>query len=162
MGERFFLFFCICSLFLFCPAPAFSQNKPTWLVNLETVIQQKEKAWKVEDKLENYNSNSFDYNLTLKSGAVPLAIHITRLNNIQNPEETLAGQASVFSNRLGKNATRLKLKDFGEEGYIWKGSKGFFTKISFRKKDIFVDVFTSSEITAKRFAQYILGEIPKS
>jgi hypothetical protein len=151
--------FCVCILLIFITIPSFAQSKPEWLTNLEKAINQKEKTWKVDNKLERYENYSFDYNLTLKSRGAILSIQIIRLNNVPNAEETFAGQAVAFSNTMGKKAIKTKLKNFGDEANLWRGNG--FVMLDFRKDDIFMHIFTSSEVSAKRFARYILEHIPK-
>jgi len=143
-------------------ATGFSQDKLTWITELEKVIAQKEPAWKIERKnLQDANGGSYNYSLTLISGANRSSIQISRLYKVPNAAETFAGQVLIFDNISGKRNFKSKLKNYGDEGFMWTTTrKGSWTNIHFRKSDIFVRVFAPAPNTAKRFADYVLRLLP--
>lgn len=149
-----------CILTLLFAVKGLSQNKPAWLTNLENTIRQKEKVWKIDSKHERYNEFGFEYSLTLKSKATILSLQVARLNDVPNAEETFDGQVIAFGKTAGKKMVKIKLKDFGDQVVLWRDNGAVI--LDFRKRDIFVHIFTSSEINAKRFARYILNHIPEN
>lgn len=153
-------FLCACLLILVFTVNGLSQNKPAWLVALEKTISQKEKVWKIDNKIERYNEFGFEYNLTLKSKGNVLSLQIARLNDVPNAEETFNGQVIAFGNTVGKKMAKIKLQNFGDQSVLWRDNGAVF--LDFRRRDIFAHIFTSSEIIAKRFARYILEQIPEN
>lgn len=151
------LILCICF-----SAIAFAQeNKPVWITSLENTIQQKEPKWKIEDKIERGEDGSYNYSYTFRSGKLQSSVQIDKINNISNPEETFDGQAIAFDRAMGKGKKKIKLQNFGDEGYIWANlNKDGWTMIKFRKGDIFVIVYAPSEKTARQFAQYVVEQMP--
>ena len=150
-------------LFLICffSQIAFSQNKPAWIASVENTIQQKEPAWKLENKKAHSESGSYSFSFTFKSNEHQATIQIDRMKGISNAEETFAGQVISFDQTMGKNKKKTMLKNFGNEGFIWINPTGdSWTTIHFRKSDIFVYVYASSEKTARMFSQYVVEQMP--
>ena len=149
---------CVFALFLFFSVSGFAQTKPAWITSVEETVKKKETSWKIQKKIEYPQNDSYSY--TLKSGTASASIEIAAYRVITNPEETFAGQVTVFDNTMGKNMKKTELANFGNEAYIWTGSKGAYTTIKFRKGNVFVDIFAPTEKTARRFAQYVFEQIP--
>jgi len=153
-----FRFILIIALALFFSASSFAQDKPAWITSVENTIKRKETSWKIENKIERPQDNS--YSFTLKSGNTTASIEITAYREIANPEETFTGQITVFDTTIGKSMKKTELVNFGNEGYIWTGSKVTYAMIMFRKDKVFVRIFAPSEKIARRFAQYVFEQIP--
>jgi hypothetical protein len=151
-------FICIFALFLLFSGSSFAQTNPAWITSVEETLKKKETVWKIKNKIEYPDTGS--YSFTLKSGNATALIQISAFPVITNPEETFTGQVTIFDNTAGKNMRKNKLPNFGNEGYIWTGSKGAYTTIKFRKGNVFVNVFAPTEKTARRFAQYVFEQIP--
>lgn len=153
---------CILALIFCASAICVAQNRPLWIISVENTIKQKEKFWKIQRGPEHYfEDGSYSYSFTLKFGGDIASIEIGKINKIPNGEETFVGQATVFDKTMGRNKKKTKLENFGDEGFLWVNSiKGDWTVIMFRKNDIFVRVFASSEKLVKRFAQYVKEQIP--
>lgn len=152
-------FICVFALVLLCSVNGFAQDKPSWITSVENTIKQKETDWKIERKIERIRDDN--YSFTLKSGNYTALIQITAYRIITNPEETFNGLVISFDNTMGKNQKKSKLENFGNEGFIWNNlNQDSWTTIKFRKKNIFVNVFAPSEKTARRFAQYVLEQMP--
>lgn len=152
--------FYILILLLLFSIGGFAQDKPSWITAIEKTIGEKETEWKIEAKIERADAVSFHETLVLKSAGNIVSIEITEFGKITNPEETFDGLVTVFDNTMGKTMTKTKLENFGDQGFIWTDpKKDGWAKIKFRKKDIFVNVFASSEKITRRFAQYVLDQM---
>lgn len=143
-------------------AVGFSQDKPTWITELEKTIAQKEPVWKIGQKNEReLGGGSYEYTYNLKSGGGSSLIQISRLYKLPNAAETFAGQVLIFDNTMGKNQTKTKLEGYGDEGFMWSAArKAAWANIQFRKDDVFVRIFAPSAKTAKRFADYVKALLP--
>ena len=147
-------------MILFSSISGLSQNTPVWIIAVENTIKQKETVWKIGSKIERPRDG--DYSFVLKSGKSSSAIQIGDSQKAYNYKETFTALVSNFDQNMGKNMNKAVLENFGDEGFIWTSvNKGGYSMIKFRKKDIFVDVFAPSEETAKRFAQYVLEQMPE-
>ena len=149
---------CVFALFLLFSVSGFAQDKPAWITSVEDTLKKKETSWKIDNKIEHPQDDS--YSFTLKSGNATASIGITAYREIANPEETFTGQVTVFDTTMGKNMTKNKLVNFGNEAYIWTAPNDAYSMIMFRKDKIFVSVFATSEKTARRFAQHVFEQIP--
>lgn len=152
---------CIFALVLFFSVSIFAQTKPTWIASLEETIKQREDNLKIQNVEERQKKGGYDF--VFEFDDFRSNIQITKFGKIDDtPENLFATDVDLYSQAFGKNSKRDKLKNFGDEGYIWANidNKGW-TRISFRKGKIFVNVFTSSENLARRLAQYVAEKIPK-
>lgn len=140
---------------------AFAQSKPGWIVSFENTIKQKEKAWKIDSEVDNSvaEEDAFNYSFALKSGNYRSNIRIARLP-VSNLEETFGGFVIAFENTMGKKSKKVQLENYGDEGFIWNVNKEGWTMIMFRKADIFVDIYAPSEKTARKFADYVIEQMP--
>jgi hypothetical protein len=155
MKSRFIL---IIALALFFSVSGFAQHKPAWITSVENTIKKKEKFWKIENKFDRPQADS--YSFTLKSGNTRAGIQITAYRQIANPEETFTGLVTAFDSTVGKNLKKTDLANLGNEGYMWTGPNGNSASLMFRKDKVFVRIFAPSEKIAKRFAQYVFEQIP--
>lgn len=153
---------CICILILFFTFNGFAQVKTQWLVNLENTIKQKEPLWKIQEESQDSGNSSLVYSLILKSDENSLAIKIAKFNDSATAKKQLTDLISFTKKVSNKQATEIKLKDTGDEGYTWKSKSDNWAKIMLRKKNFLIDIVASSEISGKRFAKHVLEQIPKN
>jgi hypothetical protein len=147
----------------------FAQNKPAWITLLEDNLKRKEAQWNIEkaDGVSSQNG-AYDYIFILKSGESKTSIQVTKSPDVSDLEENamqgmFADSVALFSKNKGKSVEKAKLENFGDEGFIWanlKEDNSTMTMIKFRKKDIFVNVYAVSEETAKKFARYVVEQMP--
>jgi hypothetical protein len=147
---------------IFCfSLTCFAQNKPTWIDAIENELKQEETTWKLERKSERNARDYYEYNFELKSGEQIVNIQIQLLKNVSNIKKTFADSVDALTNGMGRFSTRTKLKNFGDESYMWVNvNKNGWTMIRFRKKDVFVEIFSLSEEAGKLFAKEVLEQIP--
>ena len=139
----------------------FAQNRPAWIDAVENQLKQEETAWKLERKSERNARNYFEYNFELKSGEQIANIQIQILKDTLNIEKRFADSVENLTNGMGRFSTRTKLKDFGDESYMWVNvNKNGWTMIRFRKNNVFVEIFSLSEEAGKLFAKDVLEQIP--
>jgi hypothetical protein len=147
----------------------FAQNKPAWITLLEDNLKQKEAQWKIEkaDGVTSQNG-AYDYVFILKSGESKTSIQVTKSPDVSDLEECamqgmFADGVALFSKNMGKSVEKVKLENFGDEGFIWTNlnkDNSTMTMIKFRKKDIFVSVYATSEKAARDFAGYVVEQMP--
>ncbi len=145
----------------------FARNKPAWITLLEDNLKRKEAQWNIEkaDGVSSQNG-AYDYIFILKSGESKTSIQVTKSPDVPDLEENamqrmFANSVALFSKN--KSVEKVKLENFGDEGFIWANlnkDNSTMTMIKFRKKDIFVSVYAGSEETAKKFARYVVEQMP--
>lgn len=153
-------FFYICVLLLYFSISSFAQDKPIWITSFENILKQKEVDWKIDGAGGFTSQNGmYDYLFILSSGEFQTRIKIQGMPNIPSrrenaAEEAFANRAASFSKNIGKNVEKVKLANYGDEGFIWTDVKIdnlTVTWIMFRKQDVFVHVSASSEDMARKF-----------
>ena len=148
-------------LILLCSIFSFAQETPSWIKEIEDTINKKEVNCEIENRIWRSDESSFAYSLRLKCGHYQAAIQIDRLINVPNAQETFEGLVTAFDNTRHRNTSKTKLESFGDEGFIWTTlNKNSWTTIKYRKGDIFVNIFAPSEKSARKFAKYVLEEMP--
>ena len=151
------LLFALLFCFSLC---CFAQNKPAWIDTLENTLKQKEN-WKLDRKSERNAKDYFEYNFGLKSGELIANIQIQILKDSSNIEKRFAETVENLTNGMGRFSTRAKLKDFGDEAFMWINvNKDGWTMIRFRKREVFVEIFSLSEEAGRSFAKDVLEQIP--
>ena len=160
MGKINKIIFVLALLFCFSTG-CFAQNKPAWIGALENKLKLDETVWKLERKSERNASRFFEFNFELKSGELITNIQIQILKDALNIEKRFAETVENLTNGMGRFSTRTRIKDFGDEAYIWVNvNKEGWTMIRFRKTNVFVEIFSLSEEAAKVFAKDVLEQIP--
>lgn len=138
----------------------FAQNKTAWIDALENKLEQNA-AWKLDIKSERSASDYYEYDFNLKNGAQIVNIQIQILKDASNIEKRFNETVENLTNGMGRFSTRTKLKDFGDEAFMWINvNKNGWTMIRFRKREVFVEIFSLSEEDAKSFAKDVLEQIP--
>ncbi|MET0754016.1 MAG: hypothetical protein ABWZ66_11605 [Pyrinomonadaceae bacterium] len=138
----------------------FAQNKTAWIDALENDFKSGE-TWKLDIKSERSASDYYEYDFNLKNGAQIVNIQIQILKDSSNIEKRFAETVENLTNGMGRFSTRTKLKDLGDEAFIWINvNKNGWTMIRFRKSNVFVEIFSLSEEAARVFAKNVLERIP--
>lgn len=155
---KIFLIFAL----LFCfSISVFSQNKPAWLDTVEDTLKKKEPAWKLDRKFERNAKDNFEYVFELKSDQQIINIQIQVLKDSSNIEKRFTETIENLTNGMGRFSARTKLKDTGDEAYMWVNvNKNGWTMIRFRKANVFVEIFSLSEEAAKLFTGDVLSQVP--
>lgn len=154
-------------LIFFCSLITFGQDKPGWMTSFENKIKQQEADWKLEkiDGLHSQNGH-YDYVFYLASKTHRAFIRINKLADGLNRrekafEEIFLKEVAVTDKGMDKNAGKMKLENFGNEGFIWTNfNKAGRAIIKFRKYDVFVMISSPSEEETRKFAQYVVDEMP--
>lgn len=138
----------------------FAQNKTAWIDALENDFKSSE-TWNLDIKSERSASDYYEYDFNLKNGAQIVNIQIQILKDSSNIEKRFAETVENLTNGMGRFSTRTKLKDFGDEAFMWINvNKNGWTMIRFRKSNVFVEIFSLSEESARFFAKDVLEQIP--
>jgi hypothetical protein len=147
--------------FVFCLSfNCVAQNKPAWIDAVENTLEQNA-TWKLERKSERNAKDYFEYNFELKSGERIANIQIQILKDAADIEKRFTETVENLTNGMGRFSTRTKLKDFGDEAFMWVNvNKDGWTMIRFRKSNVFVEIFSLSEEAGKSFAKDVLEQIP--
>jgi hypothetical protein len=149
------------ALILCCAVNVFAQDKPLWVLQIEDAFKRKELKWKIERTIIRNERSFFDESITLKSGGYRAHVQLTIWDSAKNAQDVFEAEAIAFDNTMGSRVSKTKLKDFGDENYIWPNlNRDGWTMIEFRKGKVLVRVYAPSVATAKRFAQYVIGQIP--
>lgn len=161
MGRINKLVFIFAMLFCFSLS-GFAQTKPTWIDAVETKLKQNE-TWKLERKSERNAGGFFEYNFELKSGALIVNVQIQVLKDAENIEKRFNETVENLTNGMGRFSTRTRIKDVGDEAFMWVNvNKDGWTMIWFRKREVFVEIFSLSEEAAPLFAKDVLEQIPQN
>lgn len=146
------------------PAHASGQEKPSWITQVEIVLQEKERAWKISEKDTRGAGRYFHETIILRAGALRADISIDVLDSAELAREQFAGEEIAFTNILGKAAIKSKLEGLGDENFMFTGKKGprKHGNIFFRQGNVLVKVFAPSSEIAKRFAKYVVNEMAPS
>ncbi|CAN5660404.1 hypothetical protein BH20ACI4_BH20ACI4_13900 [soil metagenome] len=162
-GKSFIAVFII----LFCSMIIFGQEKPSWIISFENNIKQKEANLEIgKTGGVSLEGGFFNYFYRMTSGIDRITIlirkdHDTPNRNKNASEKLFANSATLFERTINRNVERKKLENLGDEGFIWTNfNKEGWTRIHFRKQDVFVEISASSEETARRFSRYIVDEMP--
>jgi len=148
-------------LVFFISLGVFAQEKPSWMTDIENHITKNEKDWKIEKGDEQIKENSYNYEFFIESEKNRARVFIWQLKTVPNLAETFAGFVVITENSMLEKFPKTELKDFGDEGFIWKKiNENGTSKIQFRKKDVFVELSASSEETARKIAKYIVEKLP--
>lgn len=153
-------------IILFCSMITFGQEKPSWIISFENTIKQKEANIKIEKPTGvRLETGFYNYLFQITSDIYRVTILIrkerddtpNRRENVS--EEMFANIAALFERN--KNVERKKIENFGDEALMWTNfNKEGWTRIHFRKQDVFIEVSASSEESARRFARYVADEMP--
>ncbi len=137
-----------------------AQDKPTFIVEIERVFQEKEPRWKIERKNVQNESSFFKEEIVFRSGKVQAAVSIGSWQREKDAHDVFEGEAIAFNNTMGARRIKKRLPNLGDENYIWtnRGSEAW-PMIKFRKGKVYVTVFAPNVAVAKRFAQYIAKQI---
>ncbi len=139
----------------------FAQNRTAWIDALENKFGQEETVWKLDIKSERSASEYYEYDFNLKNGAQIVNIQIQILKDSSNIEKKFAETVENLTNGMGRFSTRTKLKDLGDEAFMWVNvNKNGWTMIRFRKSNVFVEIFSLSDEAARVFAKDVLEQIP--
>lgn len=147
---------------VFCLSPVcfFAQSKPSWIDAVENALRQNE-TWKLDRKSARDAKDYFEYNFELKSGERITNIQIQILKDASDIEKRFAETVENLTNGMGRFSTRTKLKNLGDEAFMWINvNKNGWTMLRLRKREIFVEVFSLSEEAAKSFARKSAEQIP--
>jgi hypothetical protein len=138
----------------------FAQNKLVWIDALENNFKRNE-TWKLDIKSERNASDYYEYDFGLKSRENIVNVQIQILKDNSNIEKRFAETVENLTNGMGRFSTRTRIKDFGDEAFMWINvNKNGWTMIRFRKTNVFVEIFSLSEDAGKSFAKDILEQIP--
>ncbi|HEY0429424.1 MAG TPA: hypothetical protein VGC76_16715 [Pyrinomonadaceae bacterium] len=138
----------------------FAQIKPAWIDSVETTLKQNG-TLKLETKSERNARDYFEYNFELKSDKFITNVQIQILKDDSNVEKRFAETVENLTNGMGRFSTRTRINDLGEEAYKWVNvNKDGWTMIRFRKKAVFVEIFSLSEKLAKSFAEDVSEQVP--
>jgi hypothetical protein len=138
----------------------FAQDKPAWINALENDFKSGE-TWKLDIQSERSASDYYEYDFNLKNSAQIVNIQIQILKDAPNIEKRFAETVENLTNGMGRFSTRTKLKDLGDEAFMWVNvNKNGWTMIKFRKSNVFVEIFSLSEEAAPVFAKDVLEQIP--
>jgi hypothetical protein len=155
---------CLSSLIFFMfyfPITVLAQDKPSWVSEVETVLEKKEPKWKVADRRMQGGPQEFIGSITLKSGALRADITIHIRGSAQYAKEQFDEEKIAFTQVTGDWATQVKLPALGDDNYMLVGKrKKRWSNIFFRQGNVLVKVFAPDAVTAKRFAQYVAERIP--
>lgn len=145
---------------LFCLSLSSFAQKPAWIDALENTLKQNE-TWKLERKFERSARDYFEYNFELKNGELITNIQIQVLKDASDIEKRFAETVENLTNGMGRFSTRTRIKDFGDEAFMWVNvNKDGLTMLRFRKTNVFVEIFSLSEAAAPLFAKDVLEQIP--
>jgi len=148
---------------------SFGQSKPVWVISFENNLKQKETDWKIEETKEFSNKiGIYNYFYVLKSGIFQSSILINKLADAPNRNPNVAEEAfkeivGLFEKGILKNTNKVKVENFGDEGFIWTDVKienTTKTMLLFRKSDVFVQIYAPSESIAKRFGKLVSEQMP--
>ena len=138
----------------------FAQNKPAWIDALENDFKSGE-TWKLDIKSDRSANDYYEYDFNLKNGAQIVNIQIQILKNASKIEKRFAETVENLTNGMGRFSTRTKLKDLGDEAFMWVNvNKDGWTMVRFRKTNVFVEIFSLSEEAARVFAKEVSEQIP--
>lgn len=159
-------------MIFFCSVISFGQDKPSWITSFENKLKQTEAIWKIGEKFEAISKNGhYNYHFPLTSETQCVGIQILKLADIPNPGETppeeifkrlFNEEVTLNDNSLDKNVKKSTIENFGDKGYIWTNLNrdDWTTLIKFRQRDIFIQIYSTSEETARKFAEYVVEEMP--
>ena len=142
-------------------SPAYAQEKPTWLREVELVLQ-KEPRWKIKETnfLPINMPTVFNEAIVLKSGPLRADITISASPSEEWAKDGFEQERIAFSSILEKHARAPRVPGLGDDNYMFVGRKR--SSLFFRQGRVLVKVFAPSVETAKRFARHVADKIPPS
>ena len=152
--------FGICFLILLFLTTSFAQKKPSWLGQIEEKIEQDSLNPVITIQNFENDGNSFRYIAfllikTSQKGTVVKGqrafIEIRKWAYGKEPEKVfkMDVDAFIFSiSRRSENTTETGRLSIGNEGFFWDLEK--YSKVMFRKNDIFVNIVVSEELIPQR------------
>ncbi len=148
-------------LIIYSTGNVMAHDKPSFIVEIERVFQEKESRWKIERKNVQNESSFFKEDIVFRLGKVQAAVSIGSWQKEKDAHDVFEGEAIAFNNTAGARMIKKRLPNLGDENYIWvnRGSEAW-PMIKFRKGRVHVTVFAPNVAIAKRFAQYIAEQIP--
>ena len=143
-------------------ANAAGQEKPSWIARLETLLREKERAWKIAEKDARGAGKYYHETIILKSGALRADISIDVLDSEEMAKEQFDGEEIAFTNILGKGSVKSELENLGDENFMFTGRRGPRRRgnIFLRRGNVLVKVFAPSAKTAERLARHVVGQMP--
>lgn len=145
-------------------SPVLGQEKPAWITQVENVLREKERTWKIAEKDTRGAGRYFHETIILKAGSLRADIVIEVQDSLELAKELFAGEEIAFTNILEKGSVKSRLEGLGDENYMFTGKKGprRSGNIFFRQGNVMVNVFAPAAETAKRFAKYVVDLMPPS
>jgi hypothetical protein len=122
------------------------------LDKVHDTLTAKEPGWKITKKESSGNRTTYRWEM---AGVGKAEIHIFTTGS---PEEA----AAALQNRMNRVQVgpTAKLKNLGDEAYIWKGPNLDTGIIRFRKGNFVIDVGASKSAIAEKFSAYAAEAMP--
>ena len=140
-----------------CPVLATGQENPSWVTQVERVLQEKEPRWRIAEREVRSVEGYFHEAIILKSGGVRADVIITILESPERAAEQFDGERIAFTNILKKDAAQSTLEGLGDENFMFTGKgRRKYGNIFFKQGNVIVHVFAPAVETAKRFAKYVV------
>jgi hypothetical protein len=122
------------------------------LDKVHDTLAAKEPGWKITKKESSGNRTTYRWEM---AGVGKAEIHIFTTGS---PEEAAAAlQKRMMRVQVGPTA---KLKNLGDEAYIWRGPNSDIGIIRFRKGNFVIDVGASKSAIAEKFGAYAAEATP--
>lgn len=100
----------------------------------------------------------FSFSTNYKAGG---HVEINELVKVTNVEDSFQQFVKIYDNLKGPNNIKRAINDYGEEGYVWFGSKdNEWHKLYFRRKNFTVEITYPEEISRK-LAKIIDDSLPR-
>lgn len=145
------------------PAHISGQENPSWVTQVERVLEEKEPRWRIAEKDVRNVRGYFHEAIILKSGAFRADVTITILESPERAAEQFEGERIAFTNILEKDAAKSTLEGLGDENFMFTGKgRRKYGNIFFKQGSVIVHVFAPAVETAKRFAKYVVDLMPPS
>ncbi|MGH9845575.1 MAG: hypothetical protein ACREEM_43245, partial [Blastocatellia bacterium] len=125
----------------------------SYLDKLHDALTAKEPGWKITKKESSGNRTTYRWEMAEVGKA---EIHIFTTGS---PEEA----AVLLQKRMGmvQVGPTAKLKNLGDEAYIWKGPNRDTGIIRFRKGNFVIDIGASKSAIAEKFSTYAAEAVPE-
>ena len=132
---------------------AAAKDFPSLLGKIESSVRKKQPDWKLIRKDLKENEAIYQWESESKKHRVRLFIFYAT----SEKEAAEEMRRSIFRISVGPDA---KLKELGDEAYIWKDPNRGYGIIRFRKSNVYVDVGASSVTIAEMLAKLIADLVP--
>ena len=132
-----------------------AKDFPSLLGKIESSVKKKQPDWKLVRKDLKENEAIYQWESESESKKHRVRLHIFHATSEKEAAEEM--RKSIFRISVGPDA---KLKELGDEAYIWKGSNRGYGIIRFRKSNVYVDVGASSVTIAEMLAKLIADLVP--